>query len=258
MSAHLIKYVLMAAMRDRMMWGIAVISILGACLSIFSGSAAIIEQGQFVMTYAAGGIRILTLIGLVLFVVFYVRRSFDARDVEFLLTRPISRLQFILSHAAAFSLLAVLSGAFLTLIIFALNRGQFSEGLAQGFALWSCGVAAEYILVANTAFFFALVLNSPVSSGLSTLGFYVLARMIGNLMAIAHANLSSTALFKGLAYVMDMIAMVIPRLDLMAQTSWLIYGNHDWQSWAFICGQAILFLALILTAALIDLKRRQF
>lgn len=248
----------MAAMRDRMMWGIAVISILGACLSIFSGSAAIIEQGQFVMTYAAGGIRILTLVGLVLFVVFYVRRSFDARDVEFLLTRPISRLQFILSHAAAFSLLAVLSGAFLTLIIFALNRGQFSEGLAQGFALWSCGVAAEYILVANTAFFFALVLNSPVSSGLSTLGFYVLARMIGNLMAIAHANLSSTTLFKGLAYVMDMIAMVIPRLDLMAQTSWLIYGNHDWQSWAFICGQAILFLALILTAALIDLKRRQF
>ncbi len=254
MSAHLIKYVLMAAMRDRMMWGIAVISILGACLSIFSGSAAIIEQGQFVMTYAAGGIRILTLIGLVLFVVFYVRRSFDARDVEFLLTRPISRLQFILSHAAAFSLLAVLSGAFLSLIIFALNRGQFSEGLA----LWSCGVAAEYILVANTAFFFALVLNSPVSSGLSTLGFYVLARMIGNLMAIAHANLASTVLFKGLAYVMDMIAMVIPRLDLMAQTSWLIYGNHDWQSWAFICGQAILFLALILTAALIDLKRRQF
>lgn len=254
MSAQLIRYVLLAALRDRMMWGIAIIAILGACLSIFSGSAAVIEQGQFVMTYAAGGIRILTLIGLVLFVVFYVRRSFDARDVEFLLTRPLSRLQFILSHAAAFSLLAILSGAFLTLIIFALNRGQLSEGLA----LWSCGVTAEYILVANTAFFFALVLNSPVSSGLSTLGFYVLARMIGNLMAIAHANLASTGVFKGLAFLMDMIAMVIPRLDLMAQTSWLIYGNHDWHSWAFICAQSLLFLALILTAALIDLKRRQF
>lgn len=244
----------MAALRDRMIWGIFIISILGACLSIFSGSAAIIEQSQFVMAYAGGGIRILTLVGLVLFTVFYVRRSFDARDVEFLLTRPISRLQFILSHAAAFSLLSVATGLFLTLIIFALNRGHFSEGLA----LWACGVTAEYILVVNTSFFFSLVLNSPVSSGLSTLGFYVLARMIGNLMAIAHANMAAVGVFKGLAYIMDMIAMVIPRLDLMAQTSWLIYDNHNWQNWVFICSQSILFLLLILIAALIDLKRRQF
>ena len=71
MSIQLIRYVLLAAIRDRMLWGVVAVSLLGTCLSIFSGSAAIIEQDQFVVTYIGGGVRLLSLIGLVLFVVFY-------------------------------------------------------------------------------------------------------------------------------------------------------------------------------------------
>lgn len=259
LSWQLVRYVLIAAIRDRMIWGILAISILGVMLSIFSGSAAAIEQDQFVITYMAGGLRILTLVGLSLFVVFYIRRSYDARDVEFLLTRPLSRAQFVISHSFAFSLLAFTAGLFLTALLGAIS---VRYGFESGFFLWAFGVAFEFILVVNVAFFFSMVLGSPVTAGLGTLGFYVLARMMGQLLAVAGSSvpLSHGEAFNGLAVVMQAISVVIPRFDLMTQTSWLIYGVGDGavQDWLFIVLQTFVFLALVVTATVVDLRRRQF
>lgn len=255
MIYRLVRYVLIAAVRDRMLWGVVAVSVLGACLSIFSGSVAIIEQDQFVIAYLGGGLRILSLIGLVLFVVFYTRRSFDSRDVEFLLTRPVSRTGFVLAHVVAFSLLSVAVGVLLSAIVLVFS---WSAGMTGGAAMWAFGVTMEYILVANTAFFFSMVLSSPVTAGLGTLGFYVLARMMGNLLAIADLSSSQSSLFHGLDYLMKIVAVIVPRLDLMAQTSWLIYGGASWSDWGFVLLQGGVFLVLIASATVIDLKRRQF
>ncbi|HNQ92111.1 MAG TPA: ABC transporter permease subunit [Alphaproteobacteria bacterium] len=257
MSLQLVRYVLMAAMRDRMVWGIVAISVLGVCLSVFSGSAAVIEQDQFVITYLAGGLRLLSLIGLALFVVFYVRRSYDARDIEFLLTRPVSRGQFVTAHGVAFSLLAIFTGVFLALILAGFS---FQFGYKDGFPLWALGVTFEYILVVNVAFFFAMVLSSPVTAGLATLGFYVLSRMTGELLSIAQSPQieGGGQAFLALSVVMKVVSVIIPRFDLMAETSWLIYGGVDFHNWIFVIVQAVVFLALVLSATAIDLKRRQF
>lgn len=254
---QLIRYVLLAAVRDRMIWGIIAISVLGACLSIFSGSAAIIEQSQFVVTYMAGGLRLLSLIGLVLFVVFFVRRSFDARDIEFLLTRPLSRRSFVLSHMTAFSILSVISGAFIALLVCVFT---WKTGPHLGALMWATGVTIEYMIVANAAFFFAMVLGSPVTAGLSTLGFYVLARMTGSLLAIASHSATSGAheAYHAAYFVTKVVATIVPRLDLMVQTSWLLYGGATWSDWIFSVTQGGVFLVLLGAATLVDLKRRQF
>jgi hypothetical protein len=52
--------------------------------------------------------------------------------------------------------------------------------------------------------------------------------------------------------------MLMPRLDLMTQTSWLIYGPGDVIDYAFIVMQALVFIALVLIASIIDLVRREF
>jgi ABC-type transport system involved in multi-copper enzyme maturation permease subunit len=256
-TIHLIKYVLLAAIRDRMLWGVVAVSLLGVCLSIFSGSASIIEQDQFVVTYIAGGVRLLSLIGLVLFVVFYTRKSFDAREVEFLLTRPISRLSFVLSHMTAFTLLSLFAAVFVAILVLIFSR---SGAGPDGILLWSAGIFLEFVIVSNTAFFFSMVLSSPVSAGLSTLGFYVLARMMGGLLIIADSNdLSGTFdVHKGLSYVMQLVAVFVPRLDLLVQTNWLMYGGVGLSDWLMVILQGGVFLALIATATIIDLKRRQF
>jgi hypothetical protein len=252
----LMRYVLTAAFRDRLIWGVAIAVFLGVALSLFSASAAIMEQKQFVLVYAGGGIRLLVLFGLSLFVVFFVRRSFDSRDVEFLLTRPISRFSFVLSHAAAFSVLSALGGGVLIAAITALSWGGDMDW--SSLMLWACGVTIEFILIANVAFFFAMVLSSPVTAGLATLGFYVLSRLMGQLLAIANhpaENFPGESLLKGS---MEVVSTIVPRLDLMAQTSWLIYGGASAENWAFLLVQGGLFWALVVGSTMVDLIRRQF
>ncbi len=259
MSLVLIKYILRAAIRDKVMWGIFAMSIIGICLSIFSGSAAIVEQGQFILAYMAGGLRIIALLGLALFTIFFVRRSFDARDIEFLLTRPISRLSFILSHIIALSIMTIVAGFFISIIVGALATHY---GTQTSILLWCIGITFEFMIVVNIAFFFAMVLSSPVTAGMATFGFYILARLMGQLLAIMHKTPNPESvhdyIFNSLGYIVGLISIVIPRLDLLTQTSWLIYGGGILSDWIFVVAQGFVFISLITVAAWIDLRRRQF
>lgn len=256
MSLHVIRYALKAALRDKMVWGLLAIFVVGACLSFFSGSAAAIEQDQFVVAYMGGGLRILALIGLSLFVVFFVRRSYDSRDIEFLLTRPVSRGAFVLSLSAAFSTLAFVCGTFLALILSLLSMHY---GEQDGIVLWSIGVTFELMIVCNVAFFFAMVLSSPVTAGLGVLGFYVLSRLMGGLLSIAlHPAMATSDGMKLVIGVTKVVSLIIPRFDLMAQTSWLIYGGPRLWDWVFVVVQAAIFLTLVISATIIDLRRKQF
>jgi len=259
MSLVLIKYILMAAIRDKLLWGIAAMSILTVCLSIFSGSAAMMEQGQFILTYMAGGLRAIALLGLSLFTIFFVRRSFDARDVEFLLTRPISKMSFVYSHVAALSLLTIASGAFIAAIISVL---ALHYDVQSSYVLWSFGITFELMIMVNVAFFFSMVLSSPVSAGMATFGFYILARLMGQLLAIMHHTPHPQNIYdyvtNGMAYAAGLISIVFPRLDLLAQTSWLIYGGAHFSDWIFVVIQGFAFLSLVSIATWIDLRRRQF
>lgn len=255
-SLSLVRYVLKGALRDKVYLAVLIGMVVGVSLSIFSASAALTEQDQFSLVFMAAGLRLLGLAGLVLFVVFFVRRSFDARDVEYLLTRPISRFSFVFSHSFAFTILAL--GIALALSIgvvsFATDMGQFS-----GSMLWATGVIFEYIIMANLAFFFAMVLSSPVAAGLATAGFYVLGRLMGQILGVIYFPTGDIPGFQLLAALMKMISMITPRFDLMAQTSWLLYGTDQlMQNYALVIGGGGVFLALVITATVIDLVRREF
>ena len=255
MNLSLVGYVLTAARRDKLFLSLLCIMIVGGCLSVFLSSSATIEQAQFSMVFMAGSLRLLGLLGLVLFVIFFIRRSFEARDVEFLLTRPITRTSFILSHAAAFSLLGFIVSLALTV---SMALMCFKVGDFIGILYWSTGVICEYIFVVNVALFFAMVLASPVSASLATFGFYILSRLMGQLLYIAKYPQEGMPGYKIVSGVFQIISTMIPRLDLMTQTSWLLYGVGNLKDYIFIVVQAAVFVLLVLVATLIDLRRRQF
>lgn len=254
MSWPLVRYVLMAALRDRLVISLGLFVIVGACLSIFLGSAALIEFDQFSRVFAAGGLRFAGVVGLVLFVVFHIRRSFDNRDVDFLLSRPLSRTGFLLSHAIAFTILAVFLSLAIGVAILVVSPGV----LGIGHALWILSLTVEFIIIVNTALFFSMVLTSAAGSAMAVFGLYVLARLMGQLLGIAGKQGDSffSPIFEG---VMNMVSMVVPRLDLMAQTTWLIYPDSIGEvNFTFVIFQGLIYTGLIICAALIDLRRRQF
>lgn len=271
-SKPLVGYILTAARRDKLMITLALMIVLGAALSVFLGGATVVEEGQFSLVFAAGGLRILGITGIVLFVCFYMRRAFEHKEIEFLLSRPVSRMAFLFSHAAAFMLLALLTALLVTLPM--LLTGAPNLG---GLGAWGLSVAVEYTIMAVAALFFSMVLSSAAGSALATLGLYVLSRLVGTLLGIA-AIPSPSFIMNALGKIFEVISIVIPRLDLMGQTSWLVYGVEGSGGFGllkysgayaqamaqhlgvtgFVLAQGVLFTALLIAAAAFDFARRRF
>lgn len=248
----LVRYVLRAAVRDKILIAVLAALVVGTCLAIFMGASAIVEQDAFANVFAASGLRITGVLGLVLFVVFYVRRAFESKDVEFLLSRPVSRTQFLLSQAAAFSCLAIITGLIESFCLSVFTPGFYSPGLA----LWGVSVIIENIIMVNVALFFALIVQSASSCVLASAGFYMLARLMGEILGIIDAGVQMPG-GRILSWIIQAISVVTPRLDLMAQSSWLVYGPSG-TGFGFLLLQGLIFSTLILIAARIDLARRTF
>lgn len=251
--ARVVQYVLKAALRDRLFITLLLVVASGASLAIFLASGALIETDRFSLVFTAGGLRLACVMGLVLFTVFYIRRSFDARDVDFLLSRPVARPVYLLAHTAAFFILSLIVTALVAVVIWIVAPHRFGEGTI----LWCFGLFMELLIVMNAALFFAMFLSSAAGAAMSVLGLYILSRLIGELMGV-----SSSRLYIGdhdvLQILMHTIALVVPRLDLIGQTSWLVYGPDPAIGFVFILAQGMIFTGLLTAAAMVDLSRRQF
>lgn len=272
LSAPLVRYILTAALRDRLLITLFVMIACGAGLGVFLGAAAVTEQESFSTVFGAGGLRFLGVTGLILFISFYMRRAFDNKEVEFLLARPLSRLQYLFSHALAFVLLAAFIGCCVSAALMFSGKPHIG-----GLVVWGFSIVGEYAIMAVAALFFSIMMTSAAGSALAALGFYALARLIGILLGIAKLR-GENIFFDILNNAMELISVIVPRLDLLGQTSWLVYGvegaggivlRQDAGAaavWAlstlgplgFIAIQSTIFCGLLLTAALFDFRRREF
>jgi hypothetical protein len=248
-----VKYILAAAVRDKILLSFLLLIGVGVSLSLFLGSAAVSEKDQFSIVFAASTLRLSSLFTLILFVVFYTQKSFDTHDVEYMLSRPISRFQYLAAHTISFSILAFILTALSIITLFFMPSTIDTYGLA----LWGGSLLIELVLIANVALFFSFVLTSAVSTMLITFSFYVLARMMGGILGVI-ATTPEAGTMLVMEKLMLLISIIIPRLDLMGQGSWLLYGVEGPVGWSFILGQGFVFLGLVFSATLIDFKRKQF
>ena len=249
----LFRYIVLAALRDRFVYGlIGIVAIIGS-LSVFFGSSAIVEQDNFTRSFAAFGFRLFGVAALVMFVVTYLRRCFENRDIDFLLSRPVGRTRFVMTHAAAFSVIAI----FASLILGGTSVYFESGKIDAGVMLWWLSLTIEFLIMANVAMFFAFVMTSSTACLLVVFAFYLLCRLIGDLLGILDRKIDD-GMSEIMTRAMEFISMFIPRLDLMAQSKWLLYGAPSDISFPFIFGQGAVFLTLIIAATAIDMRRRQF
>ena len=252
MSLPLVRYVLIAAFRDKLILSLMIVLLLGSSLSVFFGSSAIIEKDQFTVVFAGASLRMVSIFGLVLFVVFFIRRSFESKDIEYLLSRPVGRLSIIFSYALAFSILSILIGLCTGIAIYSVSPHLFG----YGHVVWITSIIVEAIIMVNTALFFAMYISSAASACMATLGVYVLGRLMGQLLGIADSSLVDSSGVYAMA--LQLVSFITPRLDLLGQTSWLIYGYDGSYGLVEAVIQGAVFSALILLATCLDFVRRQF
>lgn len=252
-ARSLVVYLLMIALRDRLLLIVPALTMSAVGISGFLGGVAIVEQQALSMVYAATASRLIMVVGLVLFVCFTLRRMIATGEAALLMSRPLSRPAFVLAHAAGYTVLALAAALFAALMI-----GVWTQPDGAGLLQWSLSLWLECIIMVMVALFFSLVLSSVVAAVMACFGFYVLARMIGLLAGFAQISGDEPVLQQLIGSGLEAVSLVIPRLDLFGQTQWLVYGISDQGSASVMIIQTLVYAPLIIAATVFDINRRQF
>lgn len=246
------RYVLLCALRDKLFIGMLTGIIAGSIISSIIGSTAFLEDKEMSLSFAGAASRFILVTGLIVFVCFHIRSSFDTREIDVMLSRPTSRAQLVIDHWVGFCITAtllVLPTIGILALIGVLNL--------QGFLIWSLSMILETWLVVALAMFAALVLRSAVTSVLASMGIYVLARMMVYFLLTADAPGSQERFFL-LSQSLKFVSLFLPRLDLFGKSEWLVYGVQNTHDWTLFILQAAIYIPLLLAASIIDFRRRQF
>ena len=251
----IIRYTLITAMRDWLFIGLILLVAAAYGLSVFTGSTALVEQAQMSIAYFAGGSRIVLMVGLIVFVCFHVRRLFDNREIESMLSKPISRSQFVVAYWLGFVILAIIAVIPVIIIMVTIYTPNHI-----GLLYWASSLILELSLVLAFALVAALMLSSAVGSVMASFAFYFISRLMGFFVAaLAQPNSLSTGISgKIMSTIMEGISTIVPRLDLYAKSSWLIYGVEGQTDLWIFQAQSAVFIALLLSMAVFDFKRKQF
>lgn len=243
-----VRYILLTAQRDSIFIGLAVAIVFGAFLATFFGSTALSEGDRMSMVYAAGISRVIVVMGLVIFIAFHIRRSFENKEIDQMIVRPISREKFILSYWLGFSFVAFFFVAFTTVILYFLNPDM------NGLLVWSLSLFAETLIIVSLAMAASMILKSTVIAVMLCMGFYVLSRMAGFLLMIVTKPGSNSLADVSFGHV----SKLVPRLDFFSKTEWLVYGLKDNNEICLFLAQAGIYIGLLLMVAIIDFKKKQF
>lgn len=248
-----IRYILITALRDWLFIGLLAGVLLAAAISATLGSTAFLEEKEMTLTFASGSARLILMVGLIIFVCFHIRSAFDTKEIDVILSRPISRSNLVLSYWLGFSfvgLLLALPVVALLAVIGVLNW--------PGFAGWAASLVLETGLVVALALFSAFTLRSAVTSVIACMGFYVLSRMMAFFVFTSQSGMFNDPKFIVLKWALQAISTIVPRLDFFAKSEWLVYGFNTALDWQLYVIQTAIFVPLLLAASMIDFKRKQF
>ncbi|MDE3038866.1 MAG: hypothetical protein KGJ21_10520 [Pseudomonadota bacterium] len=248
-----IRYVLITALRDWLFIGLLVGIGFAAGIAAILGSTAFLEEKAMTLAFAAGAARLILMVGLIVFVCFHIRAAFDTKEIDVILSRPISRANLVIAYWLGFALVALL----LTLPVIAII-GVIGVESWSGFAGWGLSLILETFLVVALALFSALTLKSAVASVMGCMGFYVLSRMMAFFVVTAKSGMVAGKKFVVLKWALVAISTLVPRLDFFAKTKWLVYGFDSPQGWEVFVLQAAIFVPLLLLASIADFRRKQF
>lgn len=250
----IVRFVLLTAMRDRLF--VMLLLLLVMAIGIASGLAktSMIEQHEMTLSFSAAVARLLLAVGLIVFVCFHIRQAFDSKEIDVMLSRPISRARLVIGYWMGFSVVT----AVLVLVNLAVLALLQPISL-PGFLAWGGSLLLEMWMVVAIALFASVTLRSAVSSVMATLVFYVAGRMMGFFLATVQARAVFETPWLNLITkkTIEVAAIIAPRLDMYGKSSWLIYGPSQ-ADWQLFLAQSVTFIPLLLAVTIVDFTRRQF
>jgi len=249
-AAILARLVLLEARRGGLPWLAAGSIALGLALAAFLSQIALTESRALQVAVVAALLRACAVFLIAAQVASSVLREINDKGLELMLSLPLPRSTQYLGRLAGFAVMgAALAGVFAAPLLVWAPAGAV--------ALWGLSLACETALIAAAALFFAMTLAQLVPAIAATAGFYLLARSIAAIQAIASGPLAEPSLPSELARMaVGGVALLLPPLDAVTRTDWLLYGAPGAGAYGAALAGLAIYAALLIAAGLFDFHRR--
>jgi ABC-type transport system involved in multi-copper enzyme maturation permease subunit len=247
------RYTVIEALRNRVLWLVAACISASLVVAAFLQSVTITESTEVQAAILAAILRLSAVFIIVSFVVTSMIRDANDKGIELILALPLPRGSYFFGKLAGFTSASLALAVFfgLPLCLFA----PWTHVIA-----WTVSLACELVIMTTLSLFCVISLAQVTSALAAAAGFYLLCRSIGTIQIIAAAPLDNadTASNDLIRMAIDGVALVLPHLDRVTQTEWLLNSGPDAASLGIAVLDAALYGALLCGAALFDLYRKNF
>jgi hypothetical protein len=249
-SANLIRLVLLEARRGALPWLVLAAVALSLCLAVFLSQVALTESRALQAAIVAAVLRACAVFLVAAHVAASVLREINDRGLELMLSLPLARSTQYAGRFFGFAACAILIA-----LVFALPLLVWAPPAAV--AMWAVSLALEATLMAAATLFFAMSLGQLLPAIAASAGFYLLARTMASIQAIATGPHRDDSLADRFArWAVDAVALLFPRLDSVTRSEWLLYGAPAPAAYAAAVGGLVLYALLLIAAGLFDFHRR--
>jgi ABC-type Na+ efflux pump permease subunit len=249
-AAILTRLVLLEARRSGLPWLAAGALAVGLGIAAFLSQVALTEGRALQASVLAAWLRACTVFLVTAQVASSTLREMNDKGLELMLSLPLARSTHYLGRLAGFAA----CGAVLALVF---SVPLLAWAAPAAVALWGVSLAFEAALVAAATLFFSMTIAQLVPAIAASVGFYLLARSMAAIQAIAAGPLAEPKWASELARPsVDLVALLLPQLDSVTSTAWLLYGAPAALEYAAALAAIALYVLLLAAAGLFDFYRR--
>jgi len=253
--------------RNRALYGISLLALLLLAANQLICSMIMRDVGKVAVDIALSSISLAGLL-----IVFFVginllAKDLDRKTIYMVLSRPISRAQYLIGKYSGIALLLVLSVLILALFALAsiyLVKGTYPDYFPRfslAMILISIGFSLLSLLVlAAVSFFFSTLSSSSFTTLVLTIVTYIIGHSLQEVKSLVEApglvGIKVSATTVGMVRFASYFFPNLTLFDLKAQAAHALAIPGSYLLWVFLYG--IIYIVVVLFAACMIFSRRQF
>jgi len=247
------RYTVLEAWRNRLAVLVIIAVTLLTLLSLFARELAVTESGRLQTAILAATLRIAAVFLIGMYVINGLTREFNDKILELMLSLDLPRPSYLVGKFCGFSIVALAVAVIATIPIAVLAP----VGSASA---WGCSLALELLIITALSVFCITTFTQLLPAATFVTAFYLLARSISAIQLMSGADLLGVDALgqKAGRLLADAMAIALPRLDMFTQTAWLVDGSAVYPVLLSILLQTMVYVVLLLAAAMFDLYRKNF
>ena len=247
------RYTVLEAWRNRLIVLVVLAVALLTLLSLFARELAVTESGRLQTAILASTLRVASVFLVALYILNGLTREFNDKVLELMLSLDLPRPAYLMGKFLGYAIVALAVAAVVTVPVLVL--APIHPALA-----WGCSLALELLIIAALCVFCITTFAQLLPAAAFVTAFYLLARSISAIQLMSTSTLLGVNGYgqKASAMLADALAVALPRLDAFTQTAWLANDAGAQPAFLNILLQTVIYVGLLLAAAMFDLYRKNF